>query len=447
MRISCAVLALLVAGASRAGDDYAVDVRASTYAQLTRQPLLTGAGTAAGQTQGVASVYGYAFLRVTGVDTPLGRDGLTGELSAWGALGAPPGPIGQVGDGDLQSAWLQHASPRWRLKLGRQVTLPGAARYVRFDGASGAVRLGPVEVEAYAGLATLPRFGRARGYFALGSVADALKDPTLLEVQARPGQWLAGARAAWVGGPGLRAALAFHEQHGAEGLAFRNVAADVRGSVNASVAAGGRVVLDLSALKPAEARLFVDLTRLERLPVFVDYAYAAPALLLPASSVLAAFGGAAWHELGAEATWRASPFLTLTGRAAGQLYEGSGPGLRGVVRAQWTPDVDERWTLIGEYARTAAVTNGYHHLRGAARWRASQDVFTSMDLGAYLYDVEVRGVRASLTGIANVEYVALPQLRVLVSGALLSSPFAAVEGQVLGRLVFELDRPSAGGGS
>lgn len=445
--LSAAVGVVLAAGAARAEDDYTVDVRASTYAQLTRQALLPGSGAVAVEPQNVAALYGSAFLRIRGVDTPLGRDALTAELSAWGALGALPDPQNRVGDGDLQSAWVQHATERFRLKLGRQVTLPGAARYVRYDGLSAGARVGPVEVEAYFGLVTLPRFVQPRGYFVLGSVNDALKDPTFLEAQQRAGQWLAGARASWVGTGWLRGSLAFHEQQGPDGLAFRNLALDLRGTAGRSVGYGGRFVLDLAATKPAEARVFVDVTALEKLPISVDYGYAAPSLLLPHASILAAFGGASWHELGAEATWRASQYLRVTGRAAGQLYEGSQPGARGSLRAQWTPDIDERWQLIAEYARTSAVTNGYNHLRAAARWRATADVYASADVGAYFYDQAVRGARTSVMGIANVEYVALPVLRLMISGSLTSSPFAAVEGQVLGRLVFELDGPSAGGGS
>lgn len=442
-----AVVVVVAAAPARADDDYSVDVRASTYAQVTRQALLPGSGAVVVQPQAVATLYGYAFLRVRGVDTPLGKDALTAELSAWGALGALSNPLGRVGDGDLQAAWVQHATEHWRVKLGRQVTFPGAARYVRFDGATAGVRFGHIDFEAYGGLVTLPRFVQPRGYFVLGSVGDALKDPTFLEAQARAGQWLAGARASWVGTSWLRGSLAFHEQQGPDGLAFRNLSADLRGTASDVLGWGGRLVLDLAATKPAEARLFVDVTKLEKLPISIDYAYAAPALLLPASSIMAAFGGASWHELGAEATWRATHYFKVTGRAAGQLYEGSQPGARASLRVQWTPDIDERWQVIAEYARTSAVTNGYNHVRAAARWRASRDLFASADLGAYVYDLDVRGVKTSLTGIANVEYVALPQLRVMISGSLTSSPFAALEGQILGRLVFELDGPSAGGGS
>lgn len=436
-----------VQAAAPEGDDYRVDVRASTYAQLSRQALVPGANGVLVEPRFVATLYGYAFLRVSQVDLPWAKDALSAELSAWGALGALPNPQGQLGDGDLQSAWVQHATSRFRVKLGRQVTLPGAGRYVRFDGVDAGLRLGPVDLSAYAGLVTLPRFVGPRGYFVLGSVNDVLKDPGFLDAQARPGQWLAGARVAWVGTRWLRAALAFHEQQGAQGLAFRNLSADAHATVSGAVGVGGRVVFDLAATRPAEARLFVDVTALERLPISVDYSYAAPSLLLPHTSVLAAFGGASWHELGAEATLRATPYLRVTGRLAGQLYEREVPGFRGALRAQWTPDVDERWMLLAEYARVSAYDNGYHHARAAARWRATQRLYASADLGAYVYDLLVRGARSSLIAVGNVEFRALPQLSLMLSGSLTNSPFAALEGQVLGRLVFELDAPSAGGGS
>lgn len=440
------VIAWLAAGQALAGEAPSIDVRASSTTWLARQALLPGSAGVLVQPKGVAMLYGSAFLRVRGLDTPLGEGGLSAEFSAWGALGALPGWLGETADGDLQAAWVQQAGRFWRVRLGRQVTLPGAARYVRYDGAAGGVQWGAFVVDAWAGQVTKPRFIGARGYYALGSVADALRDSTFIESQARDGEWLVGARVGWRGPRWLRGALAFHEQRGDAGLSFRNVAADARGS-SGEVDYGGRLVFDLSALRPAEARLYADVLVLDTLPLSFDYGYANTALLLPASSVLAAFGGGAWHELGAEATWRASQFFRLTGRAAGQLYEGGEPGLRSSVRAQWTPDVDERWLLIGEYARTSAASNGYHHLRAAARWRAARDVGVSADVGAWLYDVDVRGVRSSVTGVASVDWLVVPRLKALFSASLSRSPFAAMEAQALGRLVFELDGPSAGGDS
>lgn len=304
---SATVALWLATGPARADDDHTVDVRAATYAQVTRQAFVPGANGVVAEPQSVAALYGSVFLRVGNVDVPWSKDSLSGELSAWGTLGALPRPQGHVGDGDVQAAWVQHATKRFWVKLGRQVTLPGAARYVCFDGGDFGLRIGPVEVDAYVGVMALPRFGWPRGYVLLGSFNDALKSPTFLEAQAQAGQWLLGARVSWVGPSWLKGSLGFHEQQGADGLAYRNLSADVSGSWPGTFSAGGRLVIDLAATRPAEARLWIDVTKLEKAPISVDYGFAAPSLLLPHASVLAAFGGASWHELGAEATWQASP--------------------------------------------------------------------------------------------------------------------------------------------
>lgn len=422
------------------------DVRASTWVRLAREAQLPGPAGVVVEPGTVAAVYGSAFLRLTGIDAPWGKDVLSAELSAWGALGALSAPHGEYGDGELQAAWVQHATRRWRVRLGRQVTLPGSARYVRFDGVTAGLRVGPVDASAYFGLVTLPRFVRPRGYFVLGTLADVLRDPALLEREARPGQWLAGGQLSYVGGP-VRGSIGFHEQRGPEGPSFRTLSADVHAAPpTLPIAWGGRAVLDLQALAVAEARLYVDLVALPALPLAADYVYTVPALLLPHTSVLAAFGGDAWHELGLDASLRPFARLRVTGRAAAQLYSSGYLGARLSLRVQWTPDLDERWNLLGEYARVSAPHNGYHHLRGALRLRATERLGAALDAGAYLYDSEVRGTRASVVGSLSAEYRFGEQLTLLLSGSTASTPFAAFDLQGLLRLVYELDGPSAGGG-
>lgn len=440
-------IALATAGSAASSDGYVTDLSASTWVRLASDAQLPGPSGVVLQPRLVAAIYGSAFLRVTGVDLPWAKDALSGELSAWGALGALATPQQAYGDGDLQVAWLQHATRLWRVRLGRQVTLPGAARYVRFDGASAGLRLGPVDASAYFGLVTLPRFVQPRGYYVLGSIGDVLRDPTLLELQARPGQWLAGAQVAYVRSS-VRASLGFHEQRGPEGVSFRNLSADVHATPPKLPASwGGRAVLDLQAAAVAEARLYADLWVLEALPLAVDYVYAAPALLLPHTSVLAAFGGESWHELGADATYQPWSWLRLTARVAGQLYSDGRPGVRLAVRAKWTPDLEGRWSLLGEYARVSAPLNGYHHLRGALRYQATKVVGASADVGGYLYDLEVRGAKGSLVGNLNLELFLGRGFKALVSSSVASTPFAAFDLQGLLRVVYELDGPSAGGGA
>ena len=444
--IQALAVCVVLTSAPAPADGYTADVRVSLYLQTYQRSLLPGPNDSAAGQETIAAVYKYAFARVTGVDLPWGKDALSAELSAYAAVGALPSPDGALLDGDLQGAWVQHQA-RWiRFKLGRQTTLPGAARYLRFDGVSAGVRLGPIDISGYVGAITLPRFGRPRGYFTLGNVADALADPSFLEWEARPGQWTAGALASWVGFPHARASVGFHEQRGALGVAFRNLSADALiAPVDFPAALGGRFVFDLHALAPAEARAWLDVTALEKLPLSLDYVYAAPALLLPHGSVLAAFGGASWHELGLEASYRPTPYFKLTGRAAGQLYPGSPLGGRFSVKAKYSPFIEGTWNLQGEYARVSAPENGYHHLRLSSRYFFAQGYATSVELGGYVYDLPVRGKQVSFTALTNVELPFGRHFRGLVSAQLASTPWAKFDAGFFARVVYELDAPSAGG--
>jgi hypothetical protein len=443
--------------------DYTVDVRASTYAQVFQRNLAPGVNGTVLETEQMAPFYGYAFLRVEGVDLPWGKDALNAELSVWGSLGLLTQPLGKNADGDIISAWVQDKQGPFRLRLGRQVTMPGAARYVRFDGVTAEVRLGAgLDLSASAGFVALPRWNKARGYYVLGSMADALKDPNVLADQNRANSWLVSARVGWVGTPWLKASLSFHEQHevanqtytlDADGkpvttsaLAFRNVAADAILTKFDKLVLGGRLVFDLANLAVAEARLYGDLGFFDKLPLSIDYSYQAPGLLLPASSILAAFGGGSWHELGAEASWRPTDTFRFIVRAAGQAYVDR-PGLRASARAVWVPDaVDQRTQVIGEVVRVGAGTSGYTNLRAAVRYRVAEFLTASADGAVYFYDQPVRGTQLSAMAFGSFEYAFMPRLRFMLSGSLASTPFAALDAQLLGRVVFELETPSAGGG-
>lgn len=113
---------------------------------------------------------------------------------------------------------------------------------------------------------------------------------------------------------------------------------------------------------------------------------------------------------------------------------------------QWVPDDAERLQLIGEYVRVGAGTNGYHNVRAAVRFRVTEVFTASADGAVYAYDSPVRNTSVSSMVFGNLEYAFLPHLRFMISGSLASTPFAALDAQLLGRAVFELNSPSAGGG-
>lgn len=434
----CALLVLVLGCVARAEDTF-VDARVATYAQLFSQSVQVGRPGAISST---ALAYPFtlsAFVRFGNVDLPGAEDSVSGEFAAWGSLGPRDG---RSVDADVTSAWVQYRHGAVRLKLGRQVTLPGAARFVRFDGATVAVTAGPAELEAYGGWVALPRWNLSRGATLLGSVQDGLQDPLLLEAQNRVGQFTAGARASVTLPRQSRLSLGFHEQHDQEGVAFRVLSAEGRVQPLSWLNLGARASLDLQRLAVPEARVWADLRWV--VPLSIDYAYQQPSLLLPQTSILAAFGGAAYHEAGAETSIRIIPELRIVARGAGQFYEAQGPGGRGGVSVRWRPGIDGHWLLMAEANRVLAPKNGYTQLRLAGQWRPLPQLAATLDGTTYFYDAAINDVTTSLAGTASVEWRALPQLRVLASTSVFRTPWASVEAQAMLRLVYELDPVSAG---
>lgn len=436
------LLIILTAASVQAEEPMWIDARAAVTVQAFQQALLPGLPGMVGQQELALPVTTTAFLRAGGIDLPGAPDSVSGEVSAWGRLG-PRDAV--MGDGDVTAAWAQYQRGLVRVRLGRQVSLPGSARYVRFDGATVGLKLGVLDLDAYGGFVALPRWNRPRGAWVLGFVGDALKDTQLLEAQSRAGQLTAGARLGVGLGRWGSTAVAFHEQRDAVGVAFRVVSADLALKPTSWLAAGARATLDTRALAVSEARAWLDVTGWRDGAAALDYSYQSPSLLLPQTSVLAAFGGAAWHELGAEATVRLPFSLALTMRGAGQLFEGDRLGGRGTVRAKWTPGLDGRWLLLAEVQRLLVVPQGFTQLRLGARFRASEQVTTTLDGALFVYDAPVRGVTVSATGVGSVEWAARPWLRLLASATVLNSPFASFELQGLGRFVVDLDPASSGG--
>lgn len=426
-----------------------VDARATMVAQTFQQALLPGAAGMGAPLELALPVTTTAFIRFGAVDLPGAPDSVSGEVSAWGRLGPRDG---WLGDGDVTTALARLRTGRWRVTLGRQVTLPGTSRYVRFDGVTAGARFGVVDVDVYGGWVALPRWSLPRGAWTLGFVGDALEDPRLREAQNRAGQVTFGARVGGQVGP-VRALVGFHEQRDAIGLAVRALSADVQSQPLSWLSVGGRGTLDLTALafggaKPvgvSEARLFADVTGLPFGTASVDYSFQNTALLLPQTSILAAFGGGTWHEVGGEVTVPLPYRVRLTGRGAGQAYENGIPGGRALARAKWMPGVDGRWLVQGEVQRVQTSLNGFTQVRLGARGRLLQQLSAAVDTSFYVYDVPVLGVRESMTGVVSAEWRFLPQLRVLLSTTAMRTPWAALEVQGLARLVFDWDPVSAGG--
>ncbi|MFT3837409.1 MAG: hypothetical protein QM723_10480 [Myxococcaceae bacterium] len=427
-----ALLLFLLSGAA-AGEEW-VDGRVTTTWQLFQQSLVPGLPGGVVRVETASPVTLGAFMRFGG-GTVGSLDGeLSGELAAWGRVG----PLdGTVSDGDLATAWVRFATRKLRVKLGRQLALPGSARYVRFDGGSvGTTLLDALDLDAYAGWVVLPRWSLPRGAALAGFVTDALVDPSLVEAQNRAGQITWGARAQLHRGT-WQAALAYHEQYDFSGLAYRVVAADARVGLTERAFAGGRLTFDTTRAAFSEARLYVDLAT-PWLPVSADYSYQNPSLLLPGTSVLAAFGGSPWHELGADATLTLLQSFKLTGRAAAQMFEGNELGGRASVKASWVPELDRRGLVLAELGRDLAPPSGFTFVRAAGRFRLAEVLWLSGDGAVYFYDQPIRGQSRSITGIASLEWTPLPRVRAVLSGTAMSTPWSAFETQLMAKLAIDL---------
>ncbi|MBX7100212.1 MAG: hypothetical protein K1X89_21025 [Myxococcaceae bacterium] len=439
--LSGAVLAtaLLAPGVVHGEEPQWIDARVTSTMQLFRQALIPGLPGAVTRVEPAYPFTLSAFTRFGGLSAPLVDGSLSGELSAWGRAG----PLdGLLGDGDLSAAWVQYAGERLTVRLGRQVTLPGASRFVRFDGLTLGARVERFDLQAYAGWVALPRWSQPRGAVLAGFAADALVSPALLETQNRAGQLTFGARAQgrW---PTALLGVSFHEQRDQSGVAYRVVGVEGSGRLGERVEGAARLTFDLMSLAVSEARVSADV-RTPWVPVSLDYVFQSPSLLLPRTSVLAAFGAQAWHELGAETTLTALQSLKLTARAAAQLYEGERPGGRGAFKVAWVPGLDRRTLVVAEAGRALVPQSGLTFVRLGARTRLAETLWLSGDGALYGYDAPVRGQSHSLTGIASLEWSPWPRLRALLSGTAMTTPYSSFELQALARLEVELGTVAEG---
>ncbi|MFO0597498.1 MAG: hypothetical protein U0228_19485 [Myxococcaceae bacterium] len=412
-----------------------VDARVATYAQYFQQTLLSGQPGTVATVEPAFPVTLTANVRFGAIDLPGAPDSISGEVAAWGSLGPRDG---RAADADVTQAWAMYRNGALRVKVGRQVTLPGSSRYVRFDGASLGLTVGVLDVEAYGGWVALPRWNQPRGAQILGFLGDGLQNPLLAEAQNRAGQFTLGGRISLALPLEGRVSVGFHEQEDAYGAAFRVLSADASLRPLPWLGAGGRVSVDLQALAPSEARAWLDVSKLTNVPLSVDWVYQKPSLLLPQTSVLAAFGGAAWNEVGAETAVRALQSLTVTGRAAAQFFENAPqPGGRFQLGARWRPWLDGRFMVLGQFSRVLLAPSGYWQARLGGRWEVVPTVAATLDTAVYFYDVPVRGVPTSMTGMLSVEWVARPWLRAMLSTTVMRTPWAAFEVQGLARVVAE----------
>jgi hypothetical protein len=346
----------------------------------------------------------------------------------------------QSPDGDVQTAYLRlHRGP-FSVRLGRQLLTGGAARYVRFDGASAGARFGQgFEALAYGGMTALPRWSARPAYYNLGASSDVvLRDPAALPPSGRAGYWTGGARLGWAG-PELGAQLSFHEQRDHGELSHRSLGADAQVRPLDRLAVFGGAIFELDATRLSDVRFWADAALAKPVDLSLEYRHTEPALLLARTSVLSVFSTSAYDETGGEVTVRATSNVTFEGTGYLQLYEGSRPGGRSEAAAKFVTDRNRRSLVRLSHARLIAPENGYHSLRASYSQRFLQTLTGTLEAYFYLYDRAVREYRSSSVFAGTLAMRPDRVFGVMLAGSVARTPFASLDAQALVQVTCDFD--------
>ncbi|HVW29641.1 MAG TPA: hypothetical protein VHC69_29965 [Polyangiaceae bacterium] len=428
------------AASTDAADDHSITVHSETRADLFRRAPLPGPEGAIVETQTLLPIRETLLLRALDLDTPVGRDSVDLELSAWGAVVAPAGAPAQSPDGDVQTAYVRlHRGPV-SLRLGRQVVAGGAARYARFDGAMVDAAFGAgFDVGAYGGLTALPRWDERPAYYNLGASSDvALRNPSALPPSGRSGYALGGARFGWSNAKG-GAQVSFHEQHDAGALDHRSLGADAQLRPVERLALFADAILELDARRLSDARGWIDATPFEPLDVSFEYRHTEPSLLLSRTSVLSVFSTSAYDETGVFAKLTATRRVAVDASGFAQIYDGSRPGGRGDVAVTFVADRARRTLLRLSYARLVAPENGYHSSRASVSERLLPPLTLTVESYLYWYDHAVRGYRTSSVFAGTLGFRPRGPFGALLASSLAESPYARLDAQAMLQLSCDLD--------
>ncbi len=431
----------------RSDTAHAFDLVASsrTYLQVYQRALLPGPGGAAVETELLAPIHEYLYLRADRLDTSWAEDSVGFELAGWASVQPAGDDLGQSPDGDLTIANVYHRLGPVTFVLGRQVQTAGAARFARFDGLTADVRTNSgFGATAYGGFTVLPRWNARPSYHHLGSAFDTLvESPDALPEPKRSGEWLAGGRLGYAHDSLLAVGVGVHEQRTDSELERRNAALDLRLSPLEMLDVYGRVIADLDTPGLADAKAAADLYPIEPLHLALEYRRVTPNLLLSKQSVFSVFSTETFDELGGEIGYEVSERIEV---GAGQWVEWLGLGdlaTRTQLHARVSPE-SERVSVQLVYTRVSEPENGYHSTRLSARWQVAHPVALVAEHYAYFYDEEINGFGMSSVEALNAEYAGTLPLRFLLGGTLAQTPYAANDAQVLLRVAYDLTRMEGG---
>jgi hypothetical protein len=426
-------------------DRYELAVHGETHVELFRRALLPGPRGSLIESDTVVPVHQYLRLDARNLDTGWQKDAVDVELGAFGRAWFGERENERTFDGDVQTAFVRYRHGPVSLRLGRQHVAGGAARYARFDGADVAVELGAgLDVEAYGGFTVLPRWNARPGYHHLGDAADTLLvDPDALPEAERSGHLLGGGRIGY-GSDRIRAGLSFHEQHEPDGLARRGLGADARAHVSDRASVGANALVELDARRLQDARLFADLTPIDRLDLSAELLHTEPALFLSRQSVLSVFSTDAYDEAAGSALVRVTDRFSVEGEGAVQIYDESRRGARSELGVRVLPGAGKRTLVRLSYARVLAVDNGYHSLRASLARRITAELTGTLEAYSYLYDEPISGHTTSEVYAGTLAYRVSPPFRLLLGTSVARSPYAALDAQALVSASYAFDFSTRG---
>jgi hypothetical protein len=446
LRTSAAIATFLFTGAAIAAPDDRSDahylvVHGETHADLFRRARTFGPNGSVVAADTVLPVRQSVLLRAGDLDTPLGRDSADVEVSAWGLVALTEEAPQRSPDGDVQTALVRlHRGPI-AVGLGRQLMTGGAARYARFDGGAATLALGSgLDATVYGGMTALPRWNARPAYYNLGASSDVvLRDPSALPPAGRSGYFLAGARLGWSDVRG-GAQVSFHEQHDASMLGHRSLGASARFRPIDELSLFGDAVYELDARRFSDARLWTDATLSEKVVASLEYRHAEPALLLSRSSVLSVFSTSGFDEVGASASYRASPQLGFDANGFMQVYDAGHPGARGEFAGKFSLDRDRRTFVRLSYSRLLSPDNGYNSVRASLSQRVTRLLTGALETYLYLYDsAVVGGHRTSSVFAGTLTHRTSRSLTLMWSGSVAQTPFANLDAQTLVQARYDFD--------
>ncbi len=424
--------------------DDSVVFSSRTYARLFRRATASGPGGADMNTATHLPIVQYLSLWGGGIDSPIGSDTVSLEVTAWSAAQLADSPAEGPRQADLQTAFVTFHSPQgWpqtSLRLGRQTVAGGAARFSRFDGVTAEVRpLPQLFVAAYGGWTALPRWDEQPGYYRLGAEGGVFDDDAeVIRELDRKQYSLGGGRIGFVH-PRAQATLSFHEQREAGELGRRTLGFDGHAAPFERVDLGAGLVMDVDSMRLASARIYSDFQVAEPVDITLQYLKSEPALLLSRQSVLSVFSTDGYHELGASGRYRLSEAWSFEGSGWSLFYDDSEPGYRasGGVRFAHTK-FSQRTVATANYGRVYSLKNGYHFVRAALSQGIAANLTCTLQGFLYLYDEATSEFASSLVHAATLEYGFAERWALLWGGTVASTPYASIDASTQLRLSYEL---------